>query len=71
MEYRRHQPPPSANKTGTIRTHTCAEEILQALRMRTLLPYFPHAINAKQVRWCVGDVACMMRGGINFAHAHF
>ncbi|OCT70451.1 hypothetical protein XELAEV_18037372mg [Xenopus laevis] len=66
MEYRRHPP---ANKTGTIRAH--AEEILQALRMRTLLPYYPHAIDAKQVRWCVGDVARMARGGINFAHAHF
>ncbi|OCT86316.1 hypothetical protein XELAEV_18020008mg [Xenopus laevis] len=68
MEYRRYPP---ANKTGTIRAHTCAEEILQALRMRTLLAYFPHAIDAKQVRWCVGDVACMTQGGINFVHAPF
>ncbi|OCT74204.1 hypothetical protein XELAEV_18033161mg [Xenopus laevis] len=68
MEYRRHPP---ANKTGTIRAHTCAEEILQALRMCTLLAYFPHAIDGKQVRWCVGDVARMTRGGINFADEHF
>ncbi|OCT67186.1 hypothetical protein XELAEV_18038468mg [Xenopus laevis] len=52
---------PLANKTGAIRAHTCAEEILQVLRIHTLLPNFPHAIDAKQVRSCVGEVAPMAR----------